>query len=94
MDEDGNTDIVESKDIEMQTCSDRRQNEHSRYNAGYHKAVIRKPFVEASGRLKGTHATKSTRLSLSRKAESVTYQRSGFDPIRAAQKRTSPIETK
>lgn len=86
MDEDGNTDIAEPEDMGMQTCSDRRQNEHFRCDAGHHQAVIRKPSVEASGRTEGTHAANPARLSLSQKGESVTCWRSGFDPMRAAQK--------
>ena len=94
MNEDGNTDIAEPQEIVMQICLDRRQNEHSLRDAGPHQAVIMKPSVEVSGRPKGTHAAKSTRLSLSRKWKSGTCQRSGFDPMRAAQKRTDTIETR
>lgn len=94
MDEEGNSDIAEPEDIGMQTCSDRRQNEHFHCDAGHHQTVIKKPSIKASGRPKNTHAAKPTRLSLSRKGESVTCQRSGFDPMRAAQKRPNAIETR
>ena len=93
MDEDGNTDIAEPEDMGMHNCSD-RQNENSRCDAAQHQAVTRKSSLEASGRPKGTHAAQTTRLSRSRKRESVTLQRSGFNPMRAAQKRTGAIETK
>ena len=94
MDEDGNTDIAEPEDIGMHNRSDRRQNESSRCDAGQHQAVTRKSSLEASRRTKGIHAAKPTRLSRSRKSELVRLQRSGFDPMRAAQKRTGAIETK
>ena len=94
MDEEGNTDIPEPEDIEMQSCLDARQNENFRNDASHHQAVIGKLYVDASGRAKGRNATKSTRLSLSRKGKSVTRQRSGLDPMRAAQKHTGPIQAK
>ena len=89
MDEDRNTDIVESEDVRMHNCSDRRQNEHSRCDSGHHQAMTRKSSPETSCRPKSTRAANS-----SRKRESVTSQRSGLNPMRAAQKRTGTIETK
>ena len=94
MDEDGNTDIAEPEDIGMHNYSDRRQNENSRCDASHHRAMTKKSSLEASGRPKATHAAKPTRLSRSRKRESVTLQRSGLDPMRAVQKRTGANETK
>lgn len=94
MDEDGNTHNAGPEDIGMHTCSDRRPNEHSECDAGHHQTTMREPSLEASGRPKGVYAATSTRLSRSRKGKSITRQKSGFDPIRAAPKRTGAIKTK
>ncbi|KAL2037607.1 hypothetical protein N7G274_009720 [Stereocaulon virgatum] len=91
MNEDGNTDTAEPEDIGMHACLDKRQNEHSDCDAGPHQVVARKISLGVSSRPKGVHATTSTPLSRSRKRESFTRPKSGFDPMRAAPKRSGAV---